>query len=99
MAIIQVTPELLNAKASELRGLKSNHDEAMTKMRSLIMGLNEIWKGGAQDAYVQKYESMQATFTNFSQLLEEYAKLMDITAQKMSEKDAELASTINSMGI
>ncbi len=98
MAIIQVTPELLNGKAAELRSLRSNHDESMAKMRSLIMGLNEIWKGGAQDAYVAKYQSMQATFTNFSQMLEEYAKLMDVTAQKMSEKDSELASQINSAG-
>ena len=66
MALIQVTPDLLNGKATELRTLKSSHDEAMSKMRTLIMGLNEIWKGDAQDAFVAKYESMQSTFTNFT---------------------------------
>ena len=57
MALIQVTPDLLIGKSNELRGLKAQHDEAMSKMRALILGLNEIWKGEAQDALVAKYES------------------------------------------
>jgi len=98
MALIQVTPDLLKGKATELRGLKSNHDDEMSKMRTLIMGLNEIWKGDAQDAFVAKYESMQSTFTNFSQMLEDYAKLMDTAAQKLQETDTSLQSTMNSFG-
>ena len=42
MALIQVTPDLLNGKANELRTYKSQHDEAMSKMRTLIYGLNEV---------------------------------------------------------
>lgn len=98
MALIQVTPDLLNGKANELRGLKSQHDEAMTKMRTLITGLNEVWKGDAQDAFVAKYESMQSTFTSFSQMLEDYAKLMDTAAQKLQDTDQALQSTMRSFG-
>lgn len=98
MALIQVTPDLLNGKANDLRMLKSQHDEAMSKMRTLIMGLNEVWKGDAQDAFVAKYESMQSTFNNFSQMLEEYAKLMNTAAQKLQETDTALQSTMNSFG-
>lgn len=98
MALIQVTPDLLNGKATELRSLKTQHDEAMSKMRNLIMGLNEIWKGDAQDAFVAKYESMSTTFTNFSNMLEEYAKLMDTAAQKLQETDTQLQGTMNSFG-
>lgn len=98
MALIQVTPDLLNGKANELRNLKSQHDESMSKMRTLIMGLNEVWKGDAQDAFVAKYESMQSTFTNFSQMLEEYAKLMNTAAQKLQETDTALQGTMNSFG-
>ncbi|MBO5869593.1 MAG: WXG100 family type VII secretion target [Clostridia bacterium] len=98
MALIQVTPDLLNGKANELRGLKGQHDEAMNKMRTLIMGLNEVWKGDAQDAFVAKYESMQSTFSNFSQMLEEYAKLMNTAAQKLQETDTALQGTMNSFG-
>ena len=98
MALIQVTPDLLNGKANELRGLKSQHDEAMSKMRTLITGLNEVWKGDAQDAFVAKYESMQSTFTSFSQMLEDYAKLMDTAAQRLQETDQTLQSTMRSFG-
>ena len=98
MALIQVTPDLLNSKANELRGYKDQHDDAMTKMRSLIMGLNDVWKGDAQDAFVAKYESMQSTFTNFSQMLEDYAKLMNTAANRMQETDQSLSSTMSSFG-
>lgn len=99
MATIQVTGDLLRGKANELRGLKSAHDENMNKMRSLITGLNEIWKGDAQTAYVSKYESMQQTFTSFSEMLEGYAKLMDTSAQKFDEVDASLKATIDGFGV
>lgn len=99
MALIQATPELLTGKANELRALKAQHDEEMAKMRTLIMGLNEIWKGAAQDAFVAKYESMQPTFANFSEMLEGYAKLMDAAAQKFEVTDTEISSGINGFGV
>lgn len=99
MALIQVTPDLLNGKANELRGLKANHDDSMQKMRTLIMGLNEVWKGDAQDAFIAKYESMQGTFNSFSQMLEEYAKLMDTAARALQETDASLKTTMDSFGV
>ena len=99
MALIQVTPDLLKGKATELRGLKEEHDNAMEKMRTLITGLNEIWKGDAQDAFLAKYESMRTTFSNFSEMLEEYAKLMDTAAVRLQETDTALQGTMNSFGV
>ena len=98
-AIIQVTPELLTSKAAELRGLKATHDETMAKMRTLITSLNDVWKGDAQAAYVNKYESMQSTFTSFSEMLEGYAKLMDTTSAKLQETDSGLAQSISGFGV
>ena len=37
MAIIQVTPEVLNSKANEVRSLKAQHDDTMAKLRSLFL--------------------------------------------------------------
>jgi WXG100 family type VII secretion target len=89
---------MLTAKANELRTLKANHDDNMAKMRTLITSLNDIWKGEAQTAFVNKYESMQTTFNSFSEMLEGYAKLMDNSAQKMQETDTSIASSISSFG-
>ena len=44
MALIQVTPEVLNSKATEVRNLRSQHDDTMARLRSLILALNETWK-------------------------------------------------------
>ncbi len=95
--MIQVTPELLQGKAQEVRGLKQNHDETMNKLRNLIMALNEQWKGEAQDAFVQKYESMQSTFTNFSEMLENYSKLMETAANELQQTDQSLKGRMSSM--
>ena len=94
MAVIQMTPELLNEKAKELRGLRQEHDEAMKKMGTLIHGLDAIWKGESQTAYINKYDSMQGTFTSFSEMIEEYAAMMDSAARQMQEKDAEIGRSI-----
>ncbi len=96
MAIIQVTPELLTSKATEVRSLKTQHDETMVKLRSLVLSLNENWKGEAQDAFVAKFESMQSSFTNFSNMLEGYAKLMDTASRELQATDQTLKSTMSS---
>lgn len=98
MAIIQVTPELLKSKATQLRGYNAQHADAMQKMRALMTNLNEIWKGDAQTALFNKYEGMQPTFTAFADTLEEYAKLMDTVAIEMENVDRTLASQMNSFG-
>ena len=96
MAIIQVTPEVLTSKATEVRSLKAQHDDTMAKLRSLVLALNETWKGEAQDAFVAKFESMQNSFTSFSAMLEGYAKLMDTAARELQNTDQSLKSTMQS---
>ena len=96
MAIIQVTPEVLNSKANEVRSLKAQHDDTMAKLRSLVLALNETWKGEAQNAFVAKFESMQNSFTSFSEMLEGYAKLMDTAARELQNTDQSLKSTMQS---
>lgn len=95
MAIIQVTPELLETKAAEVRQLRAEHDEVMAKMKTLVHALNEIWKGEAQDAFLAKFDGMQPTFTNFSEMLEGHAVLMDTSAKTLRETDQALKASIN----
>lgn len=96
MALIQITPELLQGKATEVRGLKTTHDEAIQKLTNLVHALNEQWKGEAQDAFLAKFDSMQTQFTNFSDMLEGYAKLMDTAATELQNTDQALKGTMNS---
>lgn len=94
MALIQITPEVLNSKATEVRNLRSQHDDTMARLRSLVLALNETWKGEAQDAFVAKFESMQSNFTSFSEMLEGYATLMDTAANQLRETDMSLKGTM-----
>ena len=92
---IHVTPDLLRGKAGELRTLRANHDENMAKMRSLIMNLEEIFGGQAKEGMFAQYESMQSTFTNFSNMIEEYAKFLDKAAVDFEDRDNAGSSAIN----
>ena len=87
MAQILVNPETLRAKASDVRSYRSQHDEVINRLKQLVAGLNETWQGNAQTAFVSSFEGMQSTFTQFSELLEDYAKTMENFANRMEEQD------------
>ena len=94
MATIQVTPDILRSKASEVRNLKSTHDDTMNRLKSLVHDLNSVWKGEAQDAFLASFDGMQSKFTEFSEMLEGYAKLMDTAANELEIVDQNVKATV-----
>ena len=98
MAEIRISPDMLTSRASEVRGLRGEHEQTIQRLTNLVNGLNDIWTGEAQNAFVERYRSMEATFKNFSELLEGYAKLMDTAANQMRETDQALKGQMNSFG-
>lgn len=92
---ISMSPELLRERAKNVRSYKAQHDEVMAKMKTLINGLDEVWKGEAQTSYMEKFASMQPTFKNFSEMLEGYAQLMETSANDMEAYDQQLGNRIN----
>ena len=98
MSVIQVTPEMLRGRAGDVRNIRGDHDGTITRLNNLVMGLNDIWRGGAQDAFVERYRSMEPTFRNFSEMLEGYAKLMETAARELEQTDQSLKGTMNSFG-
>lgn len=87
MAQIVANPETLRAKAADVRGYRSQHDEVIARLKTLVSGLNETWQGNAQTAFVSKFEGMQSTFTQFSELLEGYAKDIEGFANRIEAED------------
>lgn len=96
MAMIQITPDILMSKASEVRNLKSTHDDTMNRLKSLVHDLNSVWKGEAQDAFLASFDGMQSKFTEFSEMLEGYAKLMDTAARELQTTDQQLKGQMQS---
>ncbi len=90
MADIRINPDVLDEKAANVRSLKEEHDSIIENLRNLINGLNEIWTGEAQTAFIANFEGMRSTFDQFSEMLEGYAKLMNENARVMRETDEQL---------
>ena len=95
MALIQVTPDMLRSKARELRNLRGQHDDSMNQIRSLVNGINDQWKGEAQQAYVDKFNSMEGTFKQFTEMLENFALLMESSANTIEQADIDSKNRIN----
>lgn len=98
MALIQVTPEVLRGQAVDVRKQRGEHDATIQRLTTIVNGLSEVWRGTAQDAFVQNFRSMEPTFRNFSEMLEGYAKLMDTAARELEQTDQNLKGTMNSFG-
>jgi WXG100 family type VII secretion target len=98
MALIQVTPDMLRARSGDVRKCRGEHDSNVQRLTQIINGLNEVWRGGAQDAFVERFRSMEPQFRSFSEMLEGYATLMDKAAQELQSTDDALKGTMNSFG-
>lgn len=88
MARIQVTPEVLNEKSNEVRKYKEEHVSTIQKLTAMVNGLTEIWQGEAQTAFQAKFDGMKGTFTQFEQILEEYALNLSDAAKTYAEAEA-----------
>ena len=97
MALIQVTPDMLRNKAQELMRLKEQHDETMNKIRTLVNGINEQWKGEAQQAYVDRFNGMESTFKQFSESLKTFSDLMKTSADDLEQADQGARNRINNV--
>jgi len=91
MSEIKVTPEMLRARAGDVRRYRGEHDGTILRLNQIIFGLEDVWRGRSQTAFVEKYRSMEATFRNFSEMLEGYAQLMDNAATQLQAADDNLA--------
>jgi len=91
---MRIDYDLLTQKAKDVRTMKGEHDEIMTRITNLVHALNEIWTGDAQAAFIGRFDEMKPTFDQFSQTLEDYAALMEFSANQMRQQEEEIASTI-----
>jgi len=98
MSLIKVTPDMLRARAGDVRKNRGEHEATIQRISTIVNGLNDVWQGEAQNAFVERYRSMEQTFKQFSEMLEGYATLMDTAATQLQETDVALKGTMNSFG-
>ena len=98
MSIIKVTPDMLRARAGDVRKNRGEHEATIQRISTIVNGLSDVWQGDAQNAFVERYRSMEQTFKQFSEMLEGYATLMDSAANQLQETDVGIKTQINSFG-
>ena len=98
MSLIQITPDSLRVQARTVRNYKVQQEQNIQRIRNIVLSLNDSWKGAAQDAFVAKFQSMDHTYRRFSDVLEEYAMLMETAANDFQNTDQNMRNLIQNIG-
>ena len=98
MALLDIRPEALQSRAQQIDSLRQSDIETLTKIRSLILNLEDTWKGQAAEAYVNKYLSQQNSLNEFYNTLQEFVSLLKEAAVQANSIEGELISAVNQIG-
>ena len=91
---IRVDAETLHSKANELRNKLDTHNQNIANMKTLVNGLSGEFTGAAATAYIDRFNSMEATFNQFSEMIENFATNLDTVANSFTEQDNSLANSL-----
>jgi WXG100 family type VII secretion target len=94
MAKIMITPEMLEARAKELRGKKTEHEQTYSQITQLVNNVLDVWEGESQKAFQENFRSKDPTFKKFAEDMEAFATLMDTAAREMRATEESLTSTM-----
>ena len=89
---IEMSPDQVRSEATRLMNLKQQHDAQMQRMSSIINSTSEIWKGGAQQSYIDKFNEMQKDFQRFSEMLQKFSELIKSSADEIEEANIQSAN-------
>lgn len=91
---IKISPEELKNRAKTLRSLKTAHETELKKMQNVQKTLSGVWEGEAYNAYVERQKQVNTVGTTLSTLLENFAQLMESSAELMIAEDKAAAAKI-----
>ena len=92
---IITNPEVLRNNATQIRNEKAKFDETIARIKAIANSMGGEFEGGAATAFVNNIESHSPTFVQIGELIETFAKKLDVTAQTMEETDKALESQNN----
>ena len=90
MAVIKITPDLLEGQAKDLRGKKTNHEDIYQQIKQLVGSLEQEWHGETQKAFYNSFNQKETVFRQFAEEMERFAVFMEQAAQRMRQADEEL---------
>lgn len=90
MAKLSVRPAELRARAQELEKLRKEHQQIMRRMRILVNSLSDNWKGEAQQAFVNNFQSKSKAMSDFDATLARYINATNKAAAEAENADKTL---------
>ena len=80
----------MRQQAQQIRAYAQQDNEIMSRLTNLVLGMDDIWKGRAQEEFVQKYRGMMLNILNLEEALVSYADVMESDLRKMEEADRQI---------
>lgn len=96
MKELSIRPQELRANARELKMLRQQHLDLMKQLRILVMSLSDSWKGEAQEAFTKSFLAKNQTMNDVSNVLVQYAALMEQAADETEAMDNALLQAVRS---
>ncbi len=94
---IEIQYDQVRSEANRLMQLKEQHDNQMRRMAQIINSTSDVWKGSAQQAYIDKFNEMQKDFQRFSEMLQHLSELILSSAEELQQADTDSASHVDTI--
>jgi len=89
MANLIMEPNALTVCANKLATEATAHIELYERMKSLIIGLEGEWMGGAYESVRELYERQESVLSRYTEALRRYAKLLKDMGEDFERMDNE----------
>ncbi len=91
---ITITPDELRSSSSTFNTKADEISDILNTLRQEVDSLEATWDGAAQDSFFQSYSDMEATLTQFPEILQGIAQQLTAVADTLEQTDEELASAL-----
>lgn len=88
---IRITPDQMRTRANDFRKAGTDYEDVITTMKNLISVLQDEWEGQASQKFAEQFHSLEPTFSQMYQLIEDIAKQCDDTANAIQQLDEDIA--------
>lgn len=95
--ILKVTPQDVEAKSSEITTKKSEMEEIMGEMETMVKTLSSSWNSTSGDEYVEKYYNVTREIQDSLANLQRHTDHLNQAAQAYTELEQEQLNKVNSL--
>ena len=90
MTLFEIRTGEIRRTAEQLEKLRQEDVETIRKIRSLVLSLEEIWKGESEKAFVSRFMSDQDRINDFHKMMQKYITIINSASEKADDLDMEL---------